>query len=77
MVAIASGEDNLALLSTVQLPGGNFPLTVAVEPEGKFAFVAHIVDHKLSIISLYPGTVETRAIEWLSAPGPSYVAVQP
>ncbi len=77
MVAITSSEDNLALLSTVQLSGGNFPLTVAVEPEGKFAFVAHIVDHKLSIISLYPGTVETRAIEWLSAPGPSYVAVQP
>lgn len=57
------------------LPGSSFPLTAAVDAEGDFAFVAHVSDNRLSIIDLE--TDSTRAIEWLSDPGPTYVAVQP
>ena len=72
---IAMTENELIPDSPLPLPGENFPMTAAVDAEGNFAFVAHIVDHKLSIIELATG--ETRSIEWLTEPGPSYVAVQP
>lgn len=57
------------------LPGGAFPLTAAVDGTDSFAFVGHVSDAKLSIIDVENG--ESRAIEWLTEPGPSYVAVQP
>lgn len=75
LVTFTASEDELVPNSPLALPGENFPMTAAVDSEGDFAFVAHIVDHKLSIIELATG--ETRSIEWLTEPGPSYVAVQP
>ena len=56
------------------LPGSSFPLTAAVDAEGDFAFVAHVSDNRLSIINLETGA--TRAISWLTEPGPTYIAVQ-
>jgi YVTN family beta-propeller protein len=53
--------------------GGAFPLTVAVEPDGRHAFVPHPIDRSLSILHL--DTHEARAIQWLAASGPTYVAV--
>jgi len=75
LVTFTPSENELIPDTPLPLPGENFPLTAAVDPEGNFAFVAHIVDHKLSIIELATG--ETRSIEWLDESGPSYVAVQP
>jgi DNA-binding beta-propeller fold protein YncE len=57
-----------------ELPGSSFPLTAAVDSTGDFAFVAHVSDNQLSIIDLETGA--TRAIGWLTEPGPTYVAVQ-
>ena len=56
------------------LPGSSFPLTAAADAQGDFAFVAHVSDNQLSIIDLETGA--TRAISWLTEPGPTYVAVQ-
>lgn len=75
LIAIAKSEDVLTPAAPMQLAGENFPLGAAADAEGAFAFVAHIVDHELSIIDL--ATRQTRSIQWLSGPGPSYVAVQP
>jgi YVTN family beta-propeller protein len=75
LVAFAVSGDSLSAGPPLSLPGQNFPLTAAIDSGCDFAFVAHIVDRKLSIIDLE--TNATRAIEWLSEPGPSYVAVQP
>jgi len=75
LITITRSGDALTSSTPLQLPGENFPLTAAADSEGEFAFVAHIVDHKLSIVDLETG--ETRAIEWLAEPGPAYVAVQP
>ncbi len=75
LVTFTRSGDGLTASAPLQLPGENFPLTAAADSEGEFAFVAHIVDHKLSIIDLDTGA--TRSIEWLAEPGPSYVAVQP
>jgi YVTN family beta-propeller protein len=75
LVIIDRSGDTLSPGEPAQLPGKNAPLTAAADPEGNFAFVAHIVDHQLSIIDLATG--EMRAIEWLNKPGPAYVAVQP
>jgi YVTN family beta-propeller protein len=75
LVAIARSGDVLTPGTPAQLPGDNFPLTAAVDSDGNFAFVPHTVDHALSIVDLETGAMRT--IEWLSAPGPSYVAVQP
>ena len=75
LVIIDRSGDTLSPGGPAQLPGKNAPLTAAADPEGNFAFVAHIVDHQLSIIDLATG--EMRAIEWLDEPGPAYVAVQP
>ncbi|MGB5694614.1 MAG: hypothetical protein WBM46_03090 [Polyangiales bacterium] len=67
--------DGLAEGGTLDLPGGAFPLAAITAPGGELAFVAHLVDHKLTIIDLAAGT--SRAIEWLTEPGPTYVAIQP
>ncbi|MGB7477478.1 MAG: hypothetical protein WBM26_14765 [Polyangiales bacterium] len=61
-----------SVLRTIDLVE-NFPLTA--DSAGDFAFVAHIVDQKLSIIDLETGA--SRAVTWFAGPGPSYVAVQP
>ncbi len=74
-VTIAREADLLTPSQPVPLPGGAFPLTAAVDSGGDFAFVAHIVDGSLSVIDLATG--EIRSIEWLTEPGPSYVAIQP
>ena len=74
-VTIDVQDDDLIPSEPVPLPGGAFPLTAAADSKGDFAFVAHIADHVLSVVDLDTG--ESRAIEWLSEPGPSYVAVQP
>jgi len=75
LVIIDRSGDTLSPGGPAQLPAKNAPLTAAADPEGNFAFVAHIVDHRLSIIDLATG--QMRAIEWLKEPGPAYVAVQP
>ena len=75
LVTFTRDGDTLNPSAPLELPGENFPLTAAADSEGEFAFVAHIVDHKLSIIELDTG--DTRSIEWLTESGPSYVAVQP
>ena len=75
LVTVDREGDVLLPLDPVMLPGGAFPLTAAVDSTESFAFVAHIVDKKLSIIDVETG--EARSISWLAAPGPSYVAVQP
>lgn len=80
-VSCLDGNDRAAVANTLnfnvtlQLSGENFPLAAAADSAGDFAFVAHIVDPKLSIIELQTGT--SRAVTWLSGPSPSYVAVQP
>jgi YVTN family beta-propeller protein len=66
--------DILRPLLPQALPGSSFPLTAAVDAQGDFAFVAHVSDNQLSIIDLETGA--TRAISWLTEPGPTYVAVQ-
>lgn len=75
LVTITRNGDVLNTSAPLQLPGENFPLVAASDSEGAFAFVAHIVDHRLSVVELATG--QTHAIEWLSEPGPSYVAIQP
>ena len=75
LVTFTRAGDRLNPGDPLRLAGQNFPLTAAVDSEGEYAFVAHIVDHELSIIELETG--DTRSIEWLTEPGPSYVAVQP
>jgi YVTN family beta-propeller protein len=76
LVTIQVIDDNLQVFLPRGLAGENFPLTAAVDSAGRFAFVAHIVDHRLSIVDLLDSG-GVRSIEWLSEPGPSYVAVQP
>lgn len=75
LVTIGRDGDTLIPSEPQALPGGAFPLTAAVDPTGTFAFVAHIVDRRFSIIELETGDV--RAITWLEDSGPSYVAVEP
>ena len=75
LVTFTRDADTLNPSLPLELPGDNFPLTATADSSGDFAFVAHIVDHKLSIIELDTG--DTRSIEWLTESGPSYVAVQP
>ncbi|MGB8223425.1 MAG: hypothetical protein WCF10_12650 [Polyangiales bacterium] len=75
LVTLVPSGDDLLVQSTAQLPGDNFPLTAAIDSDGDFAFIAHIIDHDLSIVDLQTG--DMRAIAWLTEPGPSYVAVQP
>jgi YVTN family beta-propeller protein len=74
LVRFSPSGDSLAANETLELAGENFPLTAAATDQD-FAFVAHIVDHQLSIIDLSNGQI--RAVRWLTEPGPSYVAVQP
>ena len=74
LTTIAVDGDILRPSLPQPLPGGSFPLTAAVDAEGDFAFVAHVSDNRLSIIDLETGT--SRAISWLTEPGPTYVAVQ-
>jgi DNA-binding beta-propeller fold protein YncE len=59
----------------IELEGGAYPLTVAVDDEGAYAFVAHGRDHALSVIDLQARSVRT--LRWLEAAGPTYVAVGP
>jgi DNA-binding beta-propeller fold protein YncE len=75
LVTIDIDNDVLIASEPAMLPGGAFPLTAAVDGTDSYAFVAHIVDKKLSIIDVETGT--SRAIIWLDGPGPAYVAVQP
>jgi len=75
LVTIARDGDVLTPAAPLELAGENFPLVAAADSAGGFGFVAHIVDHQLSIVELATGRV--RAIEWLTEAGPSYVAVQP
>ena len=75
LVILTRDGDSLSASAPIELAGQNFPLTAAADSQGAFAFVAHIVDHSLSILDLETG--EPRSIAWLSEPGPSYVAVQP
>jgi YVTN family beta-propeller protein len=75
LVTFAVSAESLSAGPPLSLPGQNFPLTAAIDSACDFAFVAHIVDRKLSIIDL--ATHAVRAIDWLAEPGPSYVAVQP
>lgn len=75
LVTFTRDADTLNPSLPLELPGDNFPLTATADSSGDFAFVAHIVDHKLTIIELDTG--DTRSIEWLTESGPSYVAVQP
>ncbi len=71
--------DTVAAPATPQLPieleGGAYPLAVAVDREGAFAFVAHGRDHALSVVDLQTRTART--LRWLAAAGPTYVAVGP
>jgi len=75
LITIAVDGQTLVPSPPDVLPGGPFPLTAAVDSGGDFAFVAHVSNNRLSIIDLETGS--TRAIEWLTDPGPSYAAVQP
>jgi YVTN family beta-propeller protein len=70
-----SAADGLSEAGTLDLPGGLFPLAAITGPGGELALVAHLDDHKLTITDLAAGT--SRSIEWLTEPGPTYVAVQP
>jgi DNA-binding beta-propeller fold protein YncE len=75
LVTIDVANDVLAASEPLQLPGGTFPLTAAVDPGESYAFVAHIEDNSLSIVDLDTG--DARSISWLDEPGPAYVAVEP
>jgi DNA-binding beta-propeller fold protein YncE len=73
LVDVATTPPTIA--QEIPLDGGTFPLYAAVDPTGKWAFVAHPYDHVLSVVDL-PGRL-SRGVSWLSEAGPSYVAVQP
>ena len=76
LVTLTHGAaEGLTLSDTLDLLGGAFPLAAIAGPGGDLAFVAHLVDHKLTITELDTGLV--RAITWLTEPGPTYVAIQP
>jgi DNA-binding beta-propeller fold protein YncE len=75
LVTIDVADDALTASAPLQLPGGTFPLTAAVDPGESHAFVAHIEDNSLSIVDLDTGDV--RGLSWLDEPGPAYVAVEP
>lgn len=75
LVTIDRNADVLIPSEPVTLPGGEFPLTAAVDAAESFAFVAHIVEKELTIIDLDTGAL--RSVSWLNDPGPTYVAVQP
>jgi hypothetical protein len=57
----------------IETAGGAFPLTAAVEPSGRHAFVPHPADRTLSVLDLEAG--HAHAIGWLTEAGPTYVAV--
>lgn len=75
LVTIDIDGDSLAPSEPEPLLSGAFPLTAAVDPSERFAFVAHIADRTLSIVDL--DTREVSSVSWLDQPGPAYVAVQP
>jgi DNA-binding beta-propeller fold protein YncE len=63
------------ILRTFPLAGGSFPLNAAVDPSGRYAFVAHAADRVLSVVDLDSGAV--RGVSWLTRGGPTYAVVAP
>ncbi len=59
----------------IPLDSAAFPISVATDSAGKFAFVAHARDHALSVVDLASG--EVRTLHWLAHAGPTYVALGP
>jgi len=62
------------VLTEIPLPGTAFTLGAAVDAEGRYAYVPQPNDQRLSIVDLESGT--THSIQWLTEPGPTYVALQ-
>ncbi len=63
-----------AAAEPIPLDAAGFPISVAVDREGAFAFVAHARDRALSVVDLQRR--EVRTLHWLAHAGPTYVAVQ-
>lgn len=70
-----SASDPTATPMRIPLTGGACPLGVAVTDDGAHALVAHAQRHLLSVVDLAEGTSHT--LSWLTAAGPTYVAIQP
>lgn len=75
LAIVDTSADPPTFTDNIALAGGTFPLGVAVDAAGRYAFVAHPSDHVLSIVDL--ATREVRGVTWLERAGPTYVAVQP
>jgi hypothetical protein len=75
LVVVDAAAVPSVVTASIPLPGGSFPLTAAVDPTGRWAFVAHAQDHVLSVVDLQAKTA--RAVSWLEHAGPTYVAVAP
>ena len=70
-----SATDPMAMQVHTSLSAGAFPLGAAITADGRYALVAHAQRHLLSVTDL--STHAVHSISWLSAPGPTYVAIQP
>lgn len=60
------------------LAGAPFPMTAVADHSERYALIPHMstqTDAQLSIVDLDDGTV--RAVSWLTASGPSYIAAWP
>jgi len=62
---------------TIQLPvtKGSLPLSTAIDPEGKHAFVGVPGENVLVVVDLSTG--DTKSIPWLANTGPTRVAIVP
>jgi YVTN family beta-propeller protein len=72
LVPVDLAADPPAAGAPMALPGGPFPLTVAVDPLGAHGFVPHPRDRLLSVVDL--ATREATSVEWLDEPGPTWAA---
>ncbi len=70
----------LTLLGNTPLAPGSSPLAVAIDPSGKFAFVAHQAANYVSVFSIDPSTGATTAVSgspFATPQGPSSVVAHP
>jgi DNA-binding beta-propeller fold protein YncE len=75
LVRLDCGATPAAVLEEITLDNGKggFALGAAVDPDGKFAFVAVPGDNSLQVVDLDKKTA--RSLEWLDEAGPTYAAV--
>ncbi len=78
LVVVVPEADSLVPTAPLALPGEPFPMVAVADQSESYAFVPHMStqgDAQLSIVDLTSNDV--RAIRWLDASGPAYVAAWP